>query len=63
MRGPSVSCLLQEEEEERLGQPEQGWWESFKTSYVAVIGPSVKSDHLIYIRIMSIPLVDEYQGG
>ena len=58
-----VSCPLQEEEEERLGQPEQGGWESFKTCYVAAIGPSVKSDHLIYIHIMSILLVDEYQGG
>lgn len=42
---------------------EQGWWGSFETFYVAVIGPSVNSYHLIYIRIMSILLVDEYQGG
>ena len=58
-----VSCPLQEEEEERLGQTKQGGWESFKTCYVAVIGPSVKSSLLIYIHIMSIPFVDDYQGG
>ena len=46
-----------------MGQPEQGLWESFETFYVAVIGPSVNSYNLIYIRIMSILLVDEYQGG
>ena len=58
-----VLCPLQEEGEEHLGQTEQGWWESFETFYVAVIGPSVNSYHLIYIRIMSVPLVDQYQGA
>ena len=56
-------CPLQEEGEEHLGQTEQGWWESFETFYVAVIEPSVESYHLIYIRIMSILLVDEYRGA
>ena len=46
-----------------MGQTEQGWWESFETFYVAVIEPSVESYHLIYIRIMSILLVDEYRGA
>ena len=58
-----VSCLLQEEEEEHLGQPEQGWWERFEIFYVAVIGPSVKSYHVIYIHIIRVLLVEEYQGG
>ena len=58
-----VLCPLQEIGEEHLGQMEQGWWESFETFYVAVIGPSVESYHIIYICIMSILLVDEYQGG
>ena len=58
-----VLCPLQEKGEEHLGQMEQGWWGSFETFYVAVIGPSVESYHIIYICIMSILLVDEYQGG
>ena len=45
-----------------LGTAEQGWWERFETFYVALIWPSVKSCHLIYIHIMSVPLVDKYQG-
>ena len=57
-----VLCLLQEEEE-RLGQPEQGWWESFETFYVALIGLFVKSCHVIYIHIIRVLLVEEYQGG
>ena len=46
-----------------MGQPEQGWWDSFETFYVALIGLFVKSYHLIYVRIMSVPLVNEYYGG
>ena len=57
-----VLFLLQEKEE-CLGQPEQGWWESSETFYVALIGPFVKSHHLIHIHIMSVLLVDEYQSG
>ena len=43
--------------------PEQGWWENSEIFYVVLIGPLVKFHHLIHIRIMSIPLFDEYQGG
>ena len=57
-----VSCSLQEEEE-HLGQLEQGWWESSETFYVTPIEPFVKSHHLIHIHIMSVLLVDEYQSG
>lgn len=37
-------------------------WESSETFYVALIGPFVKSHHLIHIHIMSIPLMTSIGG-
>ena len=46
-----------------MRQSEQRWWESFETFYGALIGPFVKSYHLIYIQIMRVTLVDGIQGA
>ena len=60
LRGLSVLCLLQEEDEEHLGQ---GWWEIFEIFYVVLIEPFVKSHHLVHIHVRSVPPVVEYWGG
>ena len=60
LRGLSVLCLLQEEEEEHLGQ---GWWENFEIFYVVLIEPFVKFHHLSHIHVTSVPPVVKYRGG
>ena len=62
LRGLSVWRPLQEEEE-HLGQPEQGWWDNFEIFYVVLIGPFVKFYHLIYIYVISVLSVVEYWEG
>ena len=59
LRGLSVLCLLQEEEEEHLGP---GWWEIFEIFYVVLIEPFVKFHHLIHIHVTSVPPVVKYWG-
>ena len=46
-----------------LGIARAGMVGSFETFYVALIGPFVKSYHLIYVHIISVLLVDKYQRG
>ena len=60
LRGLSVLCPLQDEEEEHLGQR---WWENFEKFYVVLIEPFVKFHHLIHIHATSVLPVVEYRRG